>query len=311
MRRLLTLLWVLLLLPVIGLAAYVTAPNEWRLAVGLSARDGEVPVVRARLPALPAETGASLTPPPQAIAADPTLPWVKYAAPYEAQPGLPLIALVVTGLARDGEATQLAIDTLPAAVSLSFSPYGRPLQPWITAARAKGHEALLDLPLEGGGDSLDDELGPQALMSALPVDQNLERLTWVLGEESELVGLAAIEGARFLSAADLVNPILGAIQARGLLFVDNGGGGATTASAAISLGLPFAKAAKVLSDGPAAFEVQLAELERSAITDGSAVAIIAADPVLLEKLAAWTAALSERGFALVPVSAVIRASAAP
>src|SRR3546814_2917386 len=56
----------------------------------------------------------------------------------------PRIAVVLTGLGLSDSATAAAIEELPSAVTLSFSPYARDLERWIALARARGHEVMLD-----------------------------------------------------------------------------------------------------------------------------------------------------------------------
>ena len=75
--------------------------------------------------------------------------------------------VVVTGLGLATDVSETAIRTLPAAVSLSFTPYAKDLETWISLARSQGHEVLLDLPMEPTTFPNDDP-GPRALITSLP-----------------------------------------------------------------------------------------------------------------------------------------------
>ena len=54
-----------------------------------------------------------------------------------------------------------------------------------------------------------------------------------------------------------------------------------------------------------AIDARLAQIERIAKTEGTAVALARPFPVSLESLAQWVGDLEKRGFALAPISAVV------
>src|SRR5690606_20971538 len=114
---------------------------------------------------------------------------------------------------------EAAIERLPAAVTLSFSPYSRNLERWIALARAQGHEVMIDLPMEPTTFPNEDP-GPQALLTSLPPQGNLDRLDWVLSRGSAYVGVAGSMGSRFTAAREAVEPVLREVKARGLMFLD-------------------------------------------------------------------------------------------
>lgn len=300
MKALLKFCWTLLLLAIAAGAFYLYAPQDWRAVVKLPPRENQALIAKGSLPPLPGD--GAVAPAPEPLSEDPNAPWRKYAAPFEAKAGAALIVLTVSGLGRDEALSQAAIDNLPSGVSLSFSPYGE--EQWITAARAKGHEALLDLPSEGASTSAAD-LGPQGLTTALTEEQNLARLAELLGEGREVVGFAALGGEKFLAARDLIRAVMSDLKARGLAFLDNGLGGDVPSATATALGVAYSKAGQILNLEAGSLAVQLAELERSAITNGKAVAIAPASTQMLEELANWSASLEERGFQLAPVTALI------
>src|SRR3546814_12743228 len=91
----------------------------------------------------------------------------------------PRIAVVLTGLGLSDSATQAAIEQLPAAATLSFSPYARGLERWIALARSSGHEALIDLPLEPTTFP-NEEPGPHALVTGPPPHEHRDRPQWVI-----------------------------------------------------------------------------------------------------------------------------------
>ena len=257
------------------------------------------------------ELAAAPPPPPdpgnEIVAGD---VWMKYARPFDAPPGTPRIAIVVTGLGTSASATGAAV-RLPGGVTLSFSSQGRDLQTWVDKARAAGHEAMIDLPMEPLDYPAVDP-GPNTLLTSLPSVENVARLKWHLGRAVGFVGVTHSMGSRFTASPDALRPVLSALKVRGLIFLD----GRTTshsvaARLASTIGLPRAINDRFLDDHASrgAIDRRLAEIEAIARDTGYAVAIGHAYPVTLERLAAWLPTLAERGFALAPISAVINRQA--
>ena len=114
------------------------------------------------------------------IGADGREPWQVYARPFDTSDQRPRVAIVISGLGRSAAATEAAIQGLPGAVTLAFLPYGQNLQHLINLARAAGHEILLNLPMEPIDYPINDP-GPNTLLTALSIEQNQNRLNWVLG----------------------------------------------------------------------------------------------------------------------------------
>ena len=232
--------------------------------------------------------------------------WLIYARPFDAPPDTPRIAIVVTGLGTSASATGAAV-RLPGGVTLSFTSEGRNLQDWVNRARAAGHEVMIDLPMEPLDYPAIDP-GPQALLTTLTSAENVALLEWHLGRAIGFVGVMHSMGSRFTASADALRPVLSALNARGLIFLD----GRTTshsvaARLASSIGLPRVINDRFLDDHASrdAIDRRLAEIEAIARDTGFAVAIGRAYPVTFERLGNWLPTLAERGFVLAPVSALI------
>jgi polysaccharide deacetylase 2 family uncharacterized protein YibQ len=230
-----------------------------------------------------------------------------YARGADAAPGAARVALVVTGLGVGREITNLAIQSLPATVSLAFSPYGDDVSDLVEKARASGHEVLLQTPMEPFGYPANDT-GPQTLLTALPASANLERLRWALGRAKGYVGVAPLGGGKFLDADASVQPVFTELARRGLLFasVSNDGADRLGQSAARA-GLARTKAGAAIDDGgdAASIDAALADLERSAKQGEVALGFANATSLTLKRIELWREGLAKRGFALVPASAAI------
>ncbi len=266
-----------------------------RASDGASAGTAEDQV--AALPRDPAPPPAP--PPPQEPA------WQRYATPFTAPSGRPLIAIVLTGLGLNGPRTLQAIEQLPPQVSLSFSPYGKQTEAFMRTARAFGHEVLLDLPMEPASA---DDPGTLAMLTGLTPGANLERLDIVLTRGRGYVGVVGSLGARFVSNPVALEPVLAELARRGLLYLDNRPLDAPLgARVAAEMGIPIAINDRSLDARMAAtpaVDARLAQVERVARERGTAVALGEPNPTTIAQLREWVATLPAKGLALAPITAV-------
>ncbi len=240
------------------------------------------------------------------IAADGKRPMDAYARPQAAL-RQPKVALVVTGLGVGKDATAEAVKSLPGEVTLAFSPYGSDVAEQIARARRDGHEALIQAPMEPFAYPSNDP-GPQTLLTTLPASANLDRLRWTLGRASGYVGVAPLAGGRFLQADDALAPIFTEIARRGLLFVAQGQQESRFAVLAEQSGLPALRAAAPIDATPEAASIDgaLADLERDAKANGTAIGLASATPLTLKRIEIWRAGLAQRGVSLVPLTAALK-----
>ncbi len=232
---------------------------------------------------------------------------IAYAAPAAA--GKLKIPIVMTGLGLSAKATQAAITGLPPAVTVGLLPYASDVPRWLSAARAAGHELVLQVPMEPF-DFPDCDPGPYTLRVGSMSSVNAERLNWALTRFTGYAGVTNLLGDRLLSDSEALAPILTTLSRRGLYFYDTGGTSRSVApTVAGSLGAPFAQGAQSLDTIQSALEIdrRLAELENTARTHGSAVGTAFLYPVSVERIALGAKGLQSRGFDLVPVSAIVTA----
>ncbi len=237
------------------------------------------------------------------IAGDGTTPWQYYAKPYERTGSLPMIAVVVGGLGMNKSVTEAALQ-LPDTITLSFSPYARDVTSWGIAARAVGHEVMLDLPLELSTYPASDP-GPYGLLLANDGEENARRLRWLLGRFTGYTGFLMPQNEAFSSSDAAFQALVKSIGARGLLLVI----GQEPARGETKQILAGSKTPAVVADllideepSAAAIKTRLLSLEQTARTRGYAVGIAQPYPLTMQLLAEWAAALEKTGFVLVPVS---------
>ncbi len=230
-------------------------------------------------------------------------PMAAYAA-WFAGSTAPRISLIIAGVGLDHAASEAAIRDLPSDVTLAISPYAHDVAPVVAAARARGDETLVSIPMEPAS-GLDDP-GDHALLIRLTQAENARRLDWALSRIEGYVGaigaLGRMRGERFAGEPDLLDPVLRTVTSRGLLYVDPRPGAARPPGVAVrSVDL-------VINDSGAApaIDTQLAELVGIARAHGSAVGLIGAvRPVAMARLLAWSHTLAEQGVVLAPITAVL------
>jgi polysaccharide deacetylase 2 family uncharacterized protein YibQ len=222
------------------------------------------------------------------------------------KPDAPRIAIVVDGLGVSDKATADAIAKLPPAVTLGFMPYGGKVVTLAAQAHDRGHEILLQVPMEPF-DYPDNDPGPQTLLTTLTPQQNMERLYWLMSRFQGYVGLTGAMGARFTASETSLAPVLHETAKRGLIFVDDGSNPRSLAGhIAGANNLPFAKADVVIDSVATPLEIDhaLGRLEMAARDHGSAVGFSSALPVSIDHIAKWAQYLDSRGIVLVPITAV-------
>jgi len=119
------------------------------------------------------------------------------------------------------------------------------------------------------------------------------------------VGLANYMGSRFTATEAALTPVVKEAVKRGLIYFDDA---SATRSLAAQIaganGVSFAKADVVLDAVPTQAEMAKAfsKLEQVARTNGTAVGVVGALPVSLERVVLWAKTAESRGFVLVPIS---------
>lgn len=284
------------------LGAGATPENDGSIAAG-GPSAGALPPVPDRALVAQGRQG-----PLPIISSDGREAWKIYARPLpKGLAARPRIALVVSGMGISDNATAHAIEMLPPEVTLSFAPYGADLQSWIGKARGAGHEVLLELPMEPFGYPQNDP-GPYTLLTSLQPTENISRLEWLLSRFAGYAGVMNYQGARFTSSPTALSPILAALKARGLMYVDNGASQRSLApKLAGELGLPISAGTRFIDpiQNPEVIGQSLAALEEAAKQSGLAVGVASAFPITVDEVARWAETLKERGFVLVPVTATV------
>ncbi|SEQ26214.1 hypothetical protein SAMN05428969_2455 [Devosia sp. YR412] len=266
-----------------------------------------LPDLFGALPDLSEETSDGPIP---RIAATGLTPFAAYARPVDAAVADtgPKVSIIVTGLGINEQGSLDAIDQLPDDVSLAFAPYGKTLTTTVAAARAAGHEVLLEIPLEPF-DFPQNDPGPQTLLTGEPTRANLDKLFWLMSRFGGYAGVINNMGARFTASAADFSPVMEELGARGLGYIDDGSSNRSLApQLAEGNKVPFSRADLVIDTNPSrqAILQALASLEAKALENGHAIGIVSALPISVTAISEWSRDLEAKGIALVPASALMK-----
>lgn len=230
----------------------------------------------------------------------------KAAISEKGTPDGPQIAIIIGGLGVSASSTADALSKLPGAVTFAFTPYASDLDMLVSRARDKGHEVLLQVPMEPY-DYPDNDPGPQTLLSSLSADQNVDRLHWLFSRMQGYVGITNYMGARFTASDNALGPVLREVSRRGLIYVDDASSPRSVAGQISGANkLPFVKSDVAIDAVPSAAEIDnaLRRLESTARERGVAVGYSSALPASIDRIAKWAKAAQARGITLVPVSTI-------
>lgn len=229
---------------------------------------------------------------------------VSYARPFENPDNKPIVSLIIGGLGTSYKQTISAIDELPPEVTLSFiSNTNRDL---LQYARRKGHEVLLEVPMESLGASR-ARANRDTLLANAPADENLLRLKSLLRGKREIYGVISYKGDKFVSDEEAAGPILTYLYEEGLAFFQHATLEDTPFEAAAStLSIEFAAAIENIDTETRASEIEeaLFKLETHALDQGMALGTGSSYPLTVDLVSRWSRRLEDKGILLAPASSI-------
>jgi polysaccharide deacetylase 2 family uncharacterized protein YibQ len=287
-----------------GSASEEPRPLERALDAALGGRAVDVGAAAARRPPPPRPDAREryVAPPVARVLAAPDRPFGRVDADEPAR-----IALVFDdlGYTTDG----LAGELLALGTPLTFSVLpGLPRsEAFAAAARARGHEVLLHLPMEPVDPARHDP-GERAILASLPAEENLRRLRAQLAGLSLYEGISNHMGSRATATPEVVDLVLGEMKRRNrsLFFLDS----RTTPFSVVPerarrAGVPFLCNNLFLDGGdeePALPAVQTERLESIARRRGHAIGIGHVRPATVAAVEAAVERWRAEGIRLVTLS---------
>jgi uncharacterized protein len=210
----------------------------------------------------------------------------------------PELAIVIDDLGPAGALSRRAI-ALQRPVTLAFLPYADDLPALTAAARARGHEVFLHLPMEPTGTP---DPGPNAILVGLEADEFRRRLDWAFDRVPLATGVNNHMGSRATSEPETMLKVLREVRRRGLDFVDSRTSPMSVGDGlAAQLGIPHAARDVFLDNNPTpgAILQMLGAAERLARRRGHALAIGHPYPSTLAVLERWLPEAEARGLRIV------------
>ncbi len=141
-----------------------------------------------------------------------------YAKPFTPKAKTKYISLVVGGLGLNPSITRKAINNLPGTVTLSFAAEAPGLQGWVNQARARGHEVMIELPMQGS-----EPIGTRTLISGRTDMSNVKNLEYLLSRAQGYFAVTNYDGGILIKDETALLPIVKRLKEAGLGFVYDGG----------------------------------------------------------------------------------------
>lgn len=235
-------------------------------------------------------------------------PPVRPAASAAPIPAGPIVAIVLTELGPNATAAKAAIDRLPAAVSLAFSPYADASRDLAKAAKAGGHEVWLSVPMQPKSYPRVNP-GQNVLLTGEAPAENVRRLNWALSRVEAPMGITNMMGSAFTENAAAMRPVLDALKAKQLLYVDARSSGRSVGEKeARAIGLASATNDRFLDEPETAANIRrnLDDLVATAKRRGYAIGYARPVSTTISEIERWSAALEAEGVTLVGASLVAR-----
>ena len=240
-----------------------------------------------------------------AAAASSAETWRKNAVPFRDLNSRPLVAVVIDDVGLDRPRSKRAWE-LPGPLTMSFLPYAKDLREQAKAARAKGHELMLHLPMEPNGRN---DPGPNALLVSLSDAELRQRTTAALDSFEGFAGVNNHMGSRFTAFKPGMETVLRQLKGRGLMFLDSRTSAQSVGDQlAQEMGVPSIVRHVFLDDEETldAVRKKLAEAEAIARRQGFVVVIGHPHEATLQALGEWLPGVQGKGLALAPATAVLR-----
>ena len=237
-------------------------------------------------------------------ASDGRKPWEVYAREAPSPAPQAAIALMITGLGPSKAILESALQ-LPPDVSFSFSPYAKDIAKWVELARARGHEAWLELPAEPEDFPASDP-GPYGLLTSLSIHENIDRAHQAMAVFPGFVGAVLPRGEQFSRTPAPMRAMVQELEKRGVLLLISD----PARSDEFYAGYPETVLPTGMAVDQSLVVSQMAEqflkIEQRARKEGVVVATARALPVTLGALKVWVKELAKKKIALIPLSAARR-----
>jgi len=219
----------------------------------------------------------------------------------------PHIAIVLSDVGTSRSLVDKVL-TLPKDVTLVFNPYPKHTPDWVHNARMLGYEVWLGVPMQTRDYPASDP-GPLALLKDLTPQDNLERFQRLMATFPGFVGVMLPQSESFSESDLQIRKIADEVFMRGLGFIyPDSKLNEELKKEAVRRSDSLLTAHLIIDETltPESIDTQLKKLELEAMRSGSALGIVRAYPLTVEKIAKWSATLKEKKIMLAPASALFK-----
>ena len=228
-----------------------------------------------------------------------------YAKPFTPPAQGKTVSVIIGGLGINAAQTRRAINDLPPQITLSFASQAAGLQNWINQARAKGHEVVLELPMEPYNFDRSNAGARYTLLSDNGPAANVRNLDYLMSRAQGYFAVTNYLGEKFFDSEAAITPAVKHISNSGVGFIYDGvGKNAALDRAARSARLTWIQNQSVIDASPSAAAITqtLGALERSGSASRPALGIGFSYPATIDAVEAWSKDAKERGVTLAPAS---------
>lgn len=232
------------------------------------------------------------------------------ASPVDVKEDQIRVIFIFSELGTNDDMLNNILENIPSGINLAYLPFTQDLKTKMTLARKKGHEILINLPMEPA-DYPNTDTGPNTLLTGLDKSLNLDRLHWVMAQGHEYVGLLNVQGSLFLASSQDLSPITEEIAKRGLMFVE---AEACFRSQAYDLSakqkLAYTKSHFVLNEtlNPAELQAVLIRAEQMAQETKQITIVAHTSPLTTPVLLTWIRKAQEQNYVFLPVTQILMAA---
>ncbi len=234
-------------------------------------------------------------------------PFGRYRKNVALMAGRAHIAVIFTDIGIAESFSKKLMDTLPADITLGFSPYAVKLDLLKAGADDKGFESWLMLPLEPANYPTADP-GPMTVLSNASLDAITEHITRLITlADKGYPGFISNHNHGFSEEDIRTNPLMKTIAEKGFGFAEGRSeGGSFAQSYAAKNFIPYAQAGEWLRRNMGRGDIQavLQRAEKLAQMNGSAILMVEATPLSAELMEEWIGKLPGRNIQLVPLSSL-------
>lgn len=228
-----------------------------------------------------------------------------YAKPFTPPANAKTVSVIVGGLGINRAQTQRAIDELPPEITLSFASQSANLQRWINAARAKGHEVVLELPMEPYNFDASAVTAKYTLRAQARPADNIRNLDYLMSRGQGYFAVTNYLGEKFFDTEAAVGPVVKHLNTSGVGFIYDGVGESPALTRAATMArLPVTRNQSVIDVTPNAQSVEraLRALEQNASAKAPALGIGFSYAGTIDGVIAWAEGAPKRGITLAPAS---------